>query len=320
MKTNINVTTLILPHCLLVLAAGAYLASCNTPATIPGGEVTTTPPTTTRVVIPATPEQCRTQRHQGAAAPHLCSAQGMKDVLNLDDESTYADGMPVNSMLNAWKQENASATLGGFKGAISLASQWPNGSTLKVWFFNDPYGLRKRVISKANEWNSAGANLVFVESPSLADSHIRVTFLGTGYWSYIGTTANRFKSSPTMSLSFVSNPSNGDFNSTVLHEFGHAIGLVHEHQQPHSTIKWNEQAVYNYYIGPPNCWKPDQIRDNVLRRLPAAGLKATDHDTKSIMQYAVPNEHTLDGKGIPWNYDLSATDKEFISACYPKNS
>ena len=29
----------------------------------------------------------------------------------------------------------------------------------------------------------------------------------------------------------------------ILHEFGHALGAVHEHESPYSTIPWNKDKV-----------------------------------------------------------------------------
>jgi hypothetical protein len=34
----------------------------------------------------------------------------------------------------------------------------------------------------------------------------------------------------------------------VLHEFGHVLGLQHEHQNPNAGIKWKLKAVEDYYV------------------------------------------------------------------------
>ena len=31
--------------------------------------------------------------------------------------------------------------------------------------------------------------------------------------------------------------------STVMHEFGHALGLKHEHQSPNANIQWNMKEL-----------------------------------------------------------------------------
>ena len=61
---------------------------------------------------------------------------------------------------------------------------------------------------------------------------------GQGSWSYLGTDAARVpKECFTMNLGFVDRP-------TVLHEFGHSLGLIHEHQSPFpGGFEWNRENV-----------------------------------------------------------------------------
>ena len=56
---------------------------------------------------------------------------------------------------------------------------------------------------------------------------------------------------------------------SVLHEFGHVLGMQHEHGNPESTIKWNKQAVYDDMGGPPNNWPRKQVEILHLRHLAA---------------------------------------------------
>ena len=44
---------------------------------------------------------------------------------------------------------------------------------------------------------------------------------------------------------------------TVLHEFGHAIGCVHEQASPAANIPWNEAKVYEFYR---QWWDDETIR------------------------------------------------------------
>ena len=72
--------------------------------------------------------------------------------------------------------------------------------------------------------------------------------LAGGSWSYIGTDAATIpKESFTMNLGFVD-------RSTILHEFGHSIGLIHEHQSPFKGgFEWNKDEVslcYNIQCSP----------------------------------------------------------------------
>ena len=45
-----------------------------------------------------------------------------------------------------------------------------------------------------------------------------------------------------------------EYSRVVIHEFGHALGCIHEHQSPAADIPWDKEAVYRYYMGPPNNW------------------------------------------------------------------
>ena len=35
-----------------------------------------------------------------------------------------------------------------------------------------------------------------------------------------------------------------EYSRVVVHEFGHALGCIHEHQSPAATFQWNKEAVY----------------------------------------------------------------------------
>jgi hypothetical protein len=50
----------------------------------------------------------------------------------------------------------------------------------------------------------------------------------------------------------------------VLHEFGHALGLIHEHQNPVGGIQWNKPAVYADLGGPPNFWGKATVDNNMF--------------------------------------------------------
>jgi len=108
-----------------------------------------------------------------------------------------------------------------------------------------------------------------------------------------------------------------EIRRVVLHEFGHALGLIHEHQNPMRPIKWNDAAVIRDLSQPPNSWDIDTIRHNVLNRYDPDTVVTTPVDKESIMLYPIPKAWTLDGFSSGLNSVLSKVDKEFILFCYP---
>lgn len=107
----------------------------------------------------------------------------------------------------------------------------------------------------ANEW-SKYANITFKFITS-GTAQIRVTFTqGAGSYSYLGTQAlNRPSNSETMNFGwFNDSTTDTEFSRTTIHEFGHALGMIHEHQHPLANIPWDKEKVYTYYGGYPNYW------------------------------------------------------------------
>ncbi len=107
---------------------------------------------------------------------------------------------------------------------------------------------------------------------------------------------------------------------TAAHEFGHAIGLAHEHQNPRGGIQWNEPVVIQELAKSPNFWDEETTRHNVIRKYSADQINGTDFDPDSIMLYFFPASWTLNGIATKANDVLSAIDKQFIAGAkmYPK--
>jgi len=191
--------------------------------------------------------------------------------------------------------------------------QWPNGKTITVAFKGGTSEQQDMVRQFAPEW-CEHANLVF-DFVSGAAATIRVSFeAGDGAWSYVGTDNLEVPvDAATLNLGWQD-------KSVILHEFGHMIGLAHEHQNPAGGIEWNEAAVIADLSGPPNFWDEATIRHNVLDKYAMDQILGTDFDRDSIMLYAFPGSWTLGGQGTDFNDDLSARDKSFVSGTqmYPR--
>jgi len=202
---------------------------------------------------------------------------------------------------------------GASRAIIVFLKRWINGSELHVRFMGGTHAQQALAKEQA-QWWTQHANLTFVFD-NAPNAEIRITFDSSdGAWSYIGTDASSIPTNqPTMNLGFLD-------GGTAAHEFGHAIGLAHEHSNPAGGIEWNEEVVLRDLMGPPNNWTPDQIRHNVLNKYSADQIRGTDFDRDSIMLYFFPDTWVKSGEGTKENDVLSNLDKEFIAstAAYPR--
>jgi lysophospholipase L1-like esterase len=205
--------------------------------------------------------------------------------------------------------------------AVINSKKWPDGSTLKCRFLEGSKTQQAKVIAKAKIWESY-ANIK-IEFVSTNDEQVRIAFMpGQGSWSAIGVDAldepSFPKSEPTMNFGWLEDDTDDiEYERVVVHEFGHAIGCVHEHQSPEENLQWNVEKVYAQFSGPPNNWTKEEIDSNILQKYSAAGLSATIFDRESIMLYQFPAELFLNGVGTPENTHLSTKDKAFIAQMYP---
>lgn len=107
--------------------------------------------------------------------------------------------------------------------------------------------------------------------------------------------------------------------SVVLHELGHALGLVHEHQSPNAQIPWNTEAVYAYYYDK-HRWDRPYVDKHIFQKYAANESQFTVFDPTSIMIYPIPEEFTIGGFSVKWNQTLSKMDKEFVRSKYGRTN
>ncbi|HEY0066249.1 MAG TPA: hypothetical protein VGB46_02765 [Flavisolibacter sp.] len=204
--------------------------------------------------------------------------------------------------------------------AMNIGRLWNNGKRLRVRFLGGDRYLHQNVMHHAKQWEKH-ANIYF----DLVDSgpaEIRISFTPGGSWSYVGTDAlnTTDQSQPTMNFGwFDHNTPQIEFSRTVIHEFGHCLGCVHEHQSPGAQINWNKPYVYDYCQHkqmPP--WSREKVDKNLFERFSSSEITNSVFDPQSIMLYPIPPEFTTDGFEVGWNNFLSQQDMEFISRCYPK--
>lgn len=205
--------------------------------------------------------------------------------------------------------------------ALDHRKMWRNGRTLRVRFLDGTPFLRAKVEQYAAEWTRhANLEFQFGDDP---EAEIRVSFrAGRGSWSMLGTDAlvRSFAApdQPTMNFGwFDESTSEDEFSRVIVHEFGHAIGCIHEHQSPLGGIQWDEAAVLAYFSGPPNYWDEAHIRFNVLDKYSETAINGTEFDPDSIMLYQFPASLMRNSAGTHMNNRLSASDIAFIRKMYP---
>lgn len=206
--------------------------------------------------------------------------------------------------------------------ALIASKKWGPGSTLRCRFLDGTPKMQKKVRSVSKEWEKhANVKLKFI---ARGPAEIRISFYADdGSWSAVGRDALNTGyfplHQPTMNFGWVRDRSDAvEDRAVILHEFGHALGCVHEHQSPEFKRKWDKQAVLRYFQGPPNYWDAGQIQHNVLSRYPPKGILTTRFDPRSIMLYSFDAQLFADGLGpTNENSQLSPTDRTMIRQMYP---
>lgn len=241
---------------------------------------------------------------------------------DLDPERSVRRALREQMAAGTRKPPNAGELAHIARMAVVNSKKWQPGSTLKCRFLDGSSRMRKKTEAVAHQWEKlCDIKFRFVAS---GPAEIRISFhADDGSWSAVGRDAlNRQYfplHQPTMNYGWLRDDTDDvEYRRVVTHEFGHALGCIHEHESPKFTRKWNVEAVMKYFQGPPNYWSPEDIRSNVLDKYSPRGISATQYDPKSIMLYAFDAALFSDGLGpTNENTKVSATDIKMIRKMYP---
>ena len=242
-------------------------------------------------------------------------------------------GAPINRLIPA----GAPATVARqVRGVVARAVTWRPGQIIKVCFKSGTRAAHDRVIRVAREWLSY-ANVQFdfedggVPRRCRGDEDVKVDFIDNkGWWSAYGTISRH--RDPSMNLQFlgVDTPRYGngqaapeaELRRVILHEFGHALGMMHEHQSPTAGCDGEINWEAAYQMGAKMGWDREMVHAQMRQLTNVAEFNLTTVDRKSIMHYSLAPELFRLGRGsscwVPENYDLSEQDKRFIAGVYPK--
>ncbi len=209
-----------------------------------------------------------------------------------------------------------------------IDKKWVNGTKLRYFFFNDaPYAgeasQEKMVREGFKVWDDVGIGISFEEVNDIEEAEVRIGFLrGDGSWSYVGRDVIDIPGQHERTMNFgwdlTRDPRGVD---TPVHEIGHTLGFPHEHQNPNAGIVWDEDAVYEYFGGPPNNWSRKTTEHNILRKLPQDAVEGSVWDPNSVMHYSFgpglilsPPEYA---NGLRPKLGLSESDIEEVRLFYP---
>lgn len=200
----------------------------------------------------------------------------------------------------------------------SRQHRWAPGATIKVAFYGGNDKLYSQIERIAKEWTGtdrANVTLSFKDgqgkyrlwSPDDKEyrGDIRVGFNGAAYgdyWSLVGidsrddTIKGGAANQQSMNLQGFDKKFPADWEVTVLHEFGHAMGFEHEHQSPAAKCgfrfdddpgyvktkdaygwftldeKSRRPGLYTYLGGYSNFWAKAKVDQNLKQLPPLLGL------------------------------------------------
>jgi hypothetical protein len=159
--------------------------------------------------------------------------------------------------------------------------------TLGVYFKGGTPEQSNLVMTAAQDWQKTpvGQRFAFTRLDAPKNSHIRIDFtVREGNHSFVGrenlTVASATK---TMNLETLT-------PGMIQHEFGHVLGLRHEHQFPGTDLQWNppqviaDMAKYG--------WKKPLTEEQILTKFDSTAICIGDPhlNTSSVMLYPIlPN-------------------------------
>jgi hypothetical protein len=273
--------------------------------------------------------------------------------LQAAEDPLVMEGLPEH-LIYIYTQEHADSSPpeSAVRQLYASTRRWEPGRVLRVCMFGGNPIVASLVRTIAGEWNGTssirfdfgpqpgGYNCL---SPSAGFFQVRVGFSTRGYWSVLGIDSerlldpmvpsmnlegfNRMYSETRYSPQNVVTAADAYHKAVIRHEFGHALGLLHEHQNTalncFEQIRWTgPDNVYEYFARPPNGWDVPQVNRNLgFIGQTDPDYVAGDPDPASIMMYALPAAIFSTGASsqcvVPVNYSISGKDRAIVAKMYP---
>lgn len=227
----------------------------------------------------------------------------------------------TNQALVDAQRSSRSSLPGWFRAQIVIPSEtlWPRDQPVRVRFLDGTPARRQRVQAIASEWMSPDLWLAFRFVDS-GDAEIRVSLPARRgpAQSAVGVLATNIPDPrPTLEIGLDDTMTDDEVRGLVLHEFGHALGALHEHQRRDAGINWDKPYVYEFYRTQ-HGWDRPTVDMQVFEPH-AAGLTASAaFDPASVMMYPIPPGFTTDKFVQGWNTRLSPADVQLVKELYGK--
>lgn len=223
---------------------------------------------------------------------------------------------------------------------LMIWNNWWHKLNLNICFFGGSTNLRDYFIEIASEWQKGTALTLdfgkksdgFNSCSPTNSGDIRVSFNKAGNWSYVGRSARKrpidtmtlnidIPQAENFSLSDVPHYRKVHIATAIRHEFGHALGLEHEHQHPDSKCEehFDMDEIVTYFRK--KAYNNEKAIKRYVLTLTGKRLAKTRYDKKSIMHYDFLPDLFKDGEGADCylrerNTKISPTDLRFIKARY----
>jgi hypothetical protein len=215
------------------------------------------------------------------------------------------------------------------QGVFSNSNKWMPGKVIRVKFLDGSTYVQNKVKTYAKQWENYGNFSFSFVSTGKAEIRVSFTHQRGASWSLVGKMSENYsvdrngrtyQSSEGVSMNlgwFDEKTPESDFKRTTLHEFGHALGLLHEHKHADRPFQWNVPVVMNYYMNQMG-WSREQVYAQVIDRYGKdSEYSNRAYDPYSIMHYPISKEFTTNGYSVGYNSDLSSADRAIIAEMYP---
>lgn len=211
----------------------------------------------------------------------------------------YTPHPPLYSKLDSPENDQTTSTsvISRNKRGVAITDKlWPQGSTIKIGFVDMTKEEEKLVKDNINKWAPyVNLKFEFIADPKNADVRVGVDRDSANGWAFVGTDSKEFSDDP-VHVSIGTKAPKFYVEDTITHEWGHVLGLKHEHQHPYRKL---EQPTF----------------ENTPRLPDNGSITVAPYDKNSIMHYTFK----LDSEGKPVHVDqsISEEDKKFVSSLYP---